>query len=246
VKTLKLTSPYMRGDDVTKMQRALVQKHYLNDAVDGVYGPLSAQAAHRAKYWLGYTKVDQTAGDVLYAYLTGARKPTEAMTKRAAARKQQAAEVPIRQKALDWLTTKIGDKEQPPNSNRISWASEWYGLIGPWCAMAVTRAYVEAGSQAFKRTQRYAYCPYIVNDAHAGANNLALTTDPKPGDLVLFDWERNKVSDHVGLFVKWISKPTQFETVEGNTAVGNDSNGGEVMRRKRTRDQVQAFVHVGK
>jgi hypothetical protein len=237
----------MHGPDVERMQQAMRKKGYFQNTVDGVYGPVSAQAAYRSKYWLGYLKPDQTAGDVLLAYLEGRRSPTDAMTKRAAGRKQSQPAVPLRQKALNWLLPHEGEKERPANSNRISWASEWYGVIGPWCAMAVTRAYVEAGSQSFKRTQRYAYVPYIVNDAHAGANNLAVTTSPQPGDLCCFDWDGDGISDHVGLFMRWIDAAhSQFETLEGNTAVGNDSNGGEVMRRNRTRNQIQAFVHVGK
>lgn len=246
MKTLKLTSPYMRGPEVERMQRAMQRHGWLKGAADGVYGPLSAQSAYRSKYWLGYLKLDQTAGDVLLGYLDGSRPSTPAMKVRASARRTSQAQVPLRQKALNWLTSRIGDKEHPAGSNRISWASEWYGLIGPWCAMAVTRAYYEAGSQAFKRTQRYAYVPYIVHDAHAGANNLTITKNPNPGDLVCFDWDGGGVADHIGLFVKWVSGKRQFETVEGNTSVGNNSNGGECMRRRRTVDQVQCFVHVGK
>ena len=247
MKTLKLTSPYMRGPEVKVMQAAIKKKGWLKGAVDGVYGPLSAQSAYRSKYWLGYMKLDQTAGDTLLAYLTGKKKPTEAMQKRAAARRKAAATKPIRQKALDWLKTKLGDKEHPAGSNRVPWASEWYGLIGPWCAMAVTRAYVEAGSQAFKRTSRYAYVPYMVNDAHAGHNNLALTNEPKPGDLVMYDWDDDGIADHVGLFERWKDKANGvFTAIEGNTAVGNDSNGGECMRRERRRSQVRCFAHVGK
>ena len=54
--------------------------------------------------------------------------------------------------------------------------------------MAVTRAYVEAGSKGFVRGVRWAYVPYIVADAAAGVNGLARTFSPRPGDLVCFDW----------------------------------------------------------
>jgi hypothetical protein len=246
-RTLHITSPYMRGADVKRLQQALVRQKYLTDAPDGVYGPLTAQAVYRAKYWLGYFKPDQAAAALLLSYLEQRRAPTAEMRTRSAQRARAKAATPIRAKALSWLSQHIGDKERPANSNRVSWASEWYGIIGPWCAMAVTRAYVEAGSKAFQKGRRYAYVPYIVNDAHHGANGLALTKNPQPGDLVCFDWEHNSVADHVGLFTRWVdSGRTQFESVEGNTAVGNDSNGGEVMRRNRSRSLVQAFVHVGR
>jgi len=36
------------------------------------------------------------------------------------------------------------------------------------------------------------------------------------------------------LFVKWIDA-NQFETIEGNTSLTNDSNGGQVMKRIRNK-----------
>jgi len=105
---------------------------------------------------------------------------------------------------------------------------------------------VKAGSKAFVKGQRYAYVPYIVNDARAGTNGLHVTRDPKPGDVVCFDWDGG-VADHVGLFQEWASvSKDAFRTVEGNTSQGNDSNGGEVMERNRTVAQVEAFVRVGR
>jgi hypothetical protein len=247
VKTLKLTSPYMRGPEVLRLQKAMAKKGWLKGERDSVYGPLTAQAVHRSKYWLGYATPDQTAAELLLAYLEGKKPLTPEMNRRAAARKQMAQQTPVRQKALNWLTAKVGDKEHPAGSNRVPWASEWYGLIGPWCAMAVTRAYVEAGSKAFVRRRKYAYVPYIVNDGHAGVNNLAVTTEPKPGDLACFDWQKDGTPDHVGLFVKWKNKNQgAFVCCEGNTGIGNDSNGGAVMMRDRSRAQVRAFIHVGR
>jgi len=237
----------MHGPETTRMQQAMLKHGWFKGPVDGVYGPLSAQGAYRSKYWLGYATPDQTAGDLLLAYLEGRRQPSAAMVKLAAQRQEAKPDVPQRVKALNWLSAKIGDKEHPAGSNRIVWASEWYGLIGPWCAMAVTRAYVEAGSKTFAKGRRYAYVPFIVNDAHHAVNGLALTTDPQPGDLCCFDWQGDGLADHVGLFVKWTDAArSQFESVEGNTAVGNDSNGGEVMRRNRQKSQVQRFVHAVK
>jgi hypothetical protein len=240
----------MRGDDVKRLQQGLVKHGYLKAQADGVYGPLSAQATYRAKYWLGYRVPDQSASGLLLSYLEG-RKTSAEMRKRAAQRKRAKPKLPMREKALRWLNGHIGDKEHPAGSNRIPWASEWYGLIGPWCAMAVTRAYVEAGSKSFARSRRYAYCPYIVNDAHAGRNGLALTRDPQPGDLVLFDWEGGRsVADHIGLFRKWTNRGRgEFESVEGNTASsasGSQSNGGEVCVKQRRTPQVEVFVHVAR
>ena len=243
MRTLHLTSPLMRGDDVANLQKLLRAKGWYRDTIDGIYGPLTAQAVWRAKWWLGYVKADHNAGDLLISYLDGRRRQGPQMLARVRLRMRAGA--PLRQRALDKLTGKLGTKEDPAGSNRC-WASEWYGVIGPWCAMAVTWAYAQAGSAAFSRGQRYAYVPFIVADARAGRNHLTMTTDPQPGDLVAYDWNSDGVSDHVGLFEKWASGSRDaFTAIEGNTAIDNDSNGGEVMRRNRVRSQVQAFIHVG-
>ena len=46
------------------------------------------------------------------------------------------------------------------------------------------------------------------------------------------DWQGDGKFDHVGLFVK-DNGNGMFQTIEGNTSFGNDSNGGEVMSRER-------------
>ena len=63
-------------------------------------------------------------------------------------------------------------------------------------------------------------------------------SDPAPGDIAIFDWDGG-LPDHVGIVVR--AHPTRIDTVEGNTAVGNDSDGGEVMRRSRPRADVALF-----
>lgn len=253
LKTLALTSPLTVGPDVIAAQQLLksggiLQTDLLRGPVDGHFGPATGRACIRAKYRLGYPEdeLDPIYGDKLHGFLGGAVRPITYM-RRAKARTDAATAQPRRVKALAWLTGHLGDKENPAGSNRVVWASEWYGIIGPWCAMGVTRAYYETGSKAFVKGSRYAYCPFIYHDARYGANGLQIVADPLPGDLVLYDWQGNGVADHVGLFEKWADKRDGiFNAIEGNTAIGNDSNGGEVMRRSRTRKQVQAFVRVGR
>lgn len=223
---------------------------FLQAPVGGAFGEATARACRRAKYWLGYPEKQQLPvyGDQLDAYLAGAHDLPVMYGLRREARLRAARRKPLRVKALEQAVRYIGQKENPPGSNRIPFASVWYGVIGPWCAMGVTRWYVDAGSKAFVRGSRYAYCPFIVNDARAGRNNLAVTRDPQPGDLVLFNWDGDWDADHIGLFEAWIAgaEGSEFTTVEGNTSTSDDSNGGSVMRRHRKRGQVQVFVRVGR
>ena len=170
MKTLELTSPIRWPAPIAAVIQ--IEAAVVRPRTETPSWTITAQSAYRSKHWLGYAKPDQVAGDRLLAYLEERATPTAAMEKVAKARRDAAARVPLRQKALNYLAGQIGDKEHPAGSNGVSLASEWYGLIGPWCAMAVTRACVETSSQAFLQARRYAYVPFIVNDAHAGANDL--------------------------------------------------------------------------
>jgi hypothetical protein len=253
---LGLTSPLTRGNGVTTAQ-LLLQKHgWLHGApVDGEYGPLTAAATRRAKYALGYPRkeVNGTFGPVLYAYLTGAKRVPARYKARAAIRRARARAAAdrskVRRAALDraCAEARAGVKEHPANSNRAT-PSLWYGLIGPWCMMGVTWAYVTAGykGKAFLRGVRWASVPAFWNDAVAGRNGVHVIhpSDVQPGDPVCFDWDGG-VPDHVGMFRYWINRTLgTFATVEANTAFGNDSNGGAWMERERDLSQVEGFVRV--
>jgi hypothetical protein len=115
----------------------------------------------------------------------------------------------------------------------------------PWCAIFCTWSFEEAGgSPSFVYGSRYSYCPYVVADARANRYGLTTTDDPIPGDLVVYDWGGDAVYDHIGVFERWTGSGT-FNAIEGNTSVDNNSNGGEVMRRNRSRSgQGTVFVRV--
>jgi hypothetical protein len=154
-----------------------------------------------------------------------------------------------RQRALERAIGQLGVKESPPESNQVKYTN-WYGMIGPWCAMFCTWCYDASdgpGSSSFDRNQaRYSYVPYIVSDARGGRYGLSVVGSPKPGDLVCYEWGGSMEGefDHVGFFEKWTGSHT-FTAIEGNTSTSNDSNGGEVMRRQRdVNGQGTVFVRV--
>jgi hypothetical protein len=142
--------------------------------------------------------------------------------------------------------TQLGIKESPPHSNRCKY-TDWYGMVGPWCAMFVTWCDVNGGKpvKSFQRGVKYAYCPYIVSDARLGKNGLSITSSPKPGDLVVYDWSWDGIFDHVGIVKTPPDGRGTFEAIEGNTSMRNQSNGGEVMDRTRNKaDGHIVFVRV--
>lgn len=161
--------------------------------------------------------------------------------------------------------TQLGETEHPAGSNRSKY-NAWYGVVGAWCAMFVTWLHVTGNvGHSFKKGVRYAYVPYIAGDAVAGRNGLMVAPGPASGIVCCFDWpgESPGTADHTGIAaaeadlrefaphlldaaIKEFGKlrKNEFWTIEGNTAVGNDSNGGIVMIRKRSRSLVQRFVKV--
>lgn len=258
MKTLHLTSPHMRGHEVLEAQKTLnganVFHHdYFGGAVDGDFGPVSAASAKTAKWFLGYAEADLQPiyGDLLDSYLTGAKPlPTDFVARR---QRRLAGDEVVRnlgEKALAELAKHVGETENPPNSNHFAWATDWYGFDGPWCAMSDSKAYHLAGSKVFIAGKFYAYVPYIIADAAQSRNGLVLVglDMARAGDLVCFDWDKDGIADHVGLFDKRLT-PTTFSTVEGNTSStdgGSQSNGGGVYRKVRNRDQVRGIVRVTK
>lgn len=70
----------------------------------------------------------------------------------------------------------------------------------------------------------FAYCPYGVKWFK---DRSKLFNTPEVGDVVFYDWQKDGVSDHVGI-VETIKADGSIVAIEGNTSVGNDSNGGQV------------------
>lgn len=86
-----------------------------------------------------------------------------------------------------------------------------------------------------------ASCPALGD--WAIANKLTVKWgSAKRGDLVMFDFNHNGTSDHIGIVTKVTS--TYIETIEGNTGSGSNTNGDGVYRRKRYKKDVNYFVRT--
>jgi CHAP domain len=245
---LQLTSPHMVGQKVKDCQWLLSGHNrydglatYKDGAVDGDYGPLTAQATYKAKYWLGYPdkSLDKSFGQTLYEYLLkdGQPLPPDYVSRR----KTRLAAIASNpgSKALDQALTQLGTKEQPAGSNRQKYGL-WYGMNGvPWCSIFVSWSFAQGGYSMF----RYSYVPFVHGDAVACKNRLSVVRTPRPGDAVCFSWGSVKDA-HIGFFEKWLVQGSTFQTVEGNTGSASFNNGGAVERGTRYVSQVSAFVRV--
>lgn len=130
----------------------------------------------------------------------------------------------------------LGTKESPPNSNRVKYNTWYYGreVSGkayPWCMVFVQWVLDKAGVKPPIRT---ASCGAFLNAAKAAGE--AVYTGFQPGDIVIYDFERDGTTDHCGIVES--ANGATITAIEGNTSVGNDSDGGEVMRRTRNIYQI--------
>lgn len=143
---------------------------------------------------------------------------------------------------LQTAKKEIGTKEYPANSNKTKYG-KWFGLDGlAWCGQFVSWVYAQSGFPlpSIGYLKGFAGC----QTAHAFfVKNNWITNDPRPGDIVLYDWNSDGRYDHTGIFIGWIdTRKGTFEAVEGNTSLTNQSNGGEVMLRQRNK-KVAIFAH---
>jgi hypothetical protein len=124
--------------------------------------------------------------------------------------------------ALAFLAANENLGEDPEGSNH-NWITDWYGVQGPWCAMTVSRALVEAGFSTDGDTMHidgvttttakgWAYVPYV-RDNFADAGRF--DDDPRPGDLVIFEFDGDNSPDHVGM-VERVEADGSVWTYEGN------------------------------
>lgn len=136
-----------------------------------------------------------------------------------------------------------GIKESPPNSNNCQFNTEYYGkpvhgAAYPWCAVFLWYVFKHANASAlFYGGGKCAYTPTLAN-YYKQIKRWYST--PKPGDLVFYKFPGSNRINHVGLVIEVISA-NKIKTIEGNTSLGNNSNGGEVMVRERNTNNVVGY-----
>lgn len=144
-------------------------------------------------------------------------------------------------KIIEIALKEIGESENPINSNKTKYG-KWFGFDGvAWCAMFVSWCYHHAGFPLGNIGFKKGFAGCQTGFLHFKKNG-EITSNPVEGDIVLFDWNEDGRFDHTGIFVKKLDENT-FETIEGNTSLKNQSNGGNVMKRVRNFNKGVVFVH---
>lgn len=146
----------------------------------------------------------------------------------------------LRVKALEHAIAELGVKEHPPGSNWGPRVSQYLAAAGwsqpaPWCAAFVCWCYAKAG-----RRLTFPNRASVGFFLDWGRRNGREVKRPMRGDLVCYRFDSDDWPDHIGFvenvrIVKWLGDKFAgyVVTIEGNTSLGNDANGGQVQRRRR-------------
>lgn len=122
----------------------------------------------------------------------------------------------------------LGYTESPAGSNKTKYG-RWYGLDGQsWCMMFVQWCFAQAGAAALLPAKT-ASCGALMRAAKSAG--CWVEGDYRVGDVVIYNFPGGARTDHTGIVTE--VSAAGVSAIEGNTAVGNDANGGAVMERTR-------------
>jgi hypothetical protein len=227
---------------------------YKDGKLDKQYGPLSAQATQRLRYWIGYPdaacrgSVGETFDQLLYERVRPQkwRELPPEFRRRRSERLKAAAKTPG-MKALDVAITQLGYREsEPPYDFRNGTKyGAWFGWNGvAWCAIFDSWCFWQSGYKLRGQTSKgYASVPLILSDAQRSRNGLRIVRSPMPGDLAIHSVHGDRAA-HVSFFYKPIDGAS-FRDLGGNTGPTNIANGGMVLDQVRSYRRITAFVRVG-
>ena len=142
---------------------------------------------------------------------------------------------------LDVARSQLGTKESPPESNRVRYNTWYYGrevsgAAYPWCMAFVQWCCAEAGAPLPFKT---ASCGALLR-WYREHQPECVVKEPKPGDIVIFDFPGGAATDHTGIFES--AANGMVTTIDGNTGTTSEANGGAVMRRTRSAKLVAAYI----
>lgn len=261
MRTLALTSPEMRGEDIQHLQKILNERlaHFKSRVrikQNGIYDRETEHTVAKIAYRMGlgrYSGIPSVLYLIEHPNLRNpiAIKNEHERTKAAEHHKEVSsgahgiARIPL-------IAAKyIGVHESPQGSNWGNpYPADWEKHFGfesgvPWCGCFACSMVILAGGHV---TGGVGFCPNIEAYARAGVNGFerwvrtsrATQDGIGPGWLTLFNWVGGTEPEHVGIVEKLHS--TYAQTIEGNTSGTNPSDGGMVARMERPYHFIVGFA----
>jgi len=225
-----------RGRDVVVLKKRLFAHKRWSRALGFTsgFGPITERQVKRFQHDKQLS-VDGVAGPQTWAALNSS--PVNGRGQRA--------------KAVAWAQGRVGVTEHPAGSNWGHPVQDWIVEGGldfpaPWCQFFCNQV-AKAGNSKLNPRWFGGYTVSVVNMAARGEHGLKPTNlnRVQPGDWVYFDWGHGIA--HVGMFLKHNPGDGTIQTIEGNTSFdssGDQSNGGAVAHKVRSRSSVAACVAV--
>ena len=244
--------------EIKEVQRILAVR------IDGVYGPITANAVKAWKYRCGFHEkfVTHNLTTSESQWLFGTQKLTATMRARARARAATNPPKPIGVRAMEEMVSWARGNYRETRVNYVPQLSSLAKQLGlsisyqnmgwSWCAFATGLSGLKVESNVYKKlfdgpfnSKLVLYVPQIYAYAQSGMFGLKLVgrDQARPGDLVVFNWDGG-VPDHIGRMIAKKDSNTLL-TVEGNTspsAAGSQNNGDGVFMRIRYYNTVYGFI----
>ena len=148
-------------------------------------------------------------------------------------------------KIIDLAEKQVGVHESPMGSKNVKYNTAYYGgrVNNPalaWCVVFLWWLFKECGmSKLFYQGKKTASCETLYRYYKSKGQ---IVTDPEVGDIAFYDWNGNKLPDHVGLVSEVLKN--DIMAYEGNTSASNQSNGGYVQKKKRAKSLCLGFARI--
>lgn len=124
----------------------------------------------------------------------------------------------IRDEIVKIASEQVGYKEY---SNNMTKYGEWYGLQGEWCDIFISWLASQVGI-LYTLIPKEAYVPNTASWYKEKGLLKDRNYTPQKGDLILFDYNKNRVPDHIGI----------VEKVEGNVIHAIEGNKSKMVKRQ--------------
>lgn len=150
-------------------------------------------------------------------------------------------------KKLTWTQTSEAEKYLATVRKALGMPTgrfAWCGAFVTWCAQQAdvpvpvifptgyTSAYVP-GWEKWAKAKGYWYSESLPKDKF----------NPRRGDIVLYDWDRDVTPDHIGIVLNYDGQRTII-AAEGNTSASNNSNGNATAVRTRDWSTIRGFIRL--
>jgi peptidoglycan hydrolase-like protein with peptidoglycan-binding domain len=251
------------GVSVENLQRGLQSAGFDPQGIDGDFGPLTDAALRNFQQAKGL-EVDGVAGPATWRALrgptgedgfsgsgtatsapetgnngassTGPGAPQTGSTSTVAS--PGSGSTDLRQRILQIAESQLGTDEATNNNDGaiLKYPHAFGRGSEAWCADFVSWVNTQAGNP-----MNDPYCPSLESKM-IKAGQWKGQQNPKPGDLVFFDWNGDRNPDHVGI-VKSVNSNGTFTTIEGNTGTGQAGGEEGVHERTRTLGTILGFAN---